>query len=77
MNRMIKVVLGLVLGLTLAVPVWAAVTSEEVVSAVDKVAPTIKEVGTKLWELSEVSLLEVKSSKYLRRPEKERIQDHK
>lgn len=43
-----------------------AVSPEEVVSAVDKVSPTIEEVGLKVWELSEVSLLELKSSAYLK-----------
>jgi aminobenzoyl-glutamate utilization protein B len=43
-----------------------AVSPEEVVSAVDKVSPTVEEVGLKVWKLSEVSLLEVKSSAYLK-----------
>ncbi len=66
MNRTYKAVLGLLLSAALAVPANAAVTPEEVVGAVDKVAPVINEVGTKVWELSELSLLEVKSSDYLK-----------
>lgn len=42
------------------------VPSKEVTNAVEKVSPTIEEVGMKLWELSELSLLEVKSSEYLK-----------
>ena len=43
-----------------------AVSSEDVVNAVEKVSPIIEEVGMKLWKLSELSLLEVESSKYLK-----------
>jgi len=43
-----------------------AVSAENVLSAVEKVSPTIEEVGLKVWELSELSLLEVKSSEYLK-----------
>ena len=35
---------------------------KEVLEAVDKVAPTVEEIAKKLWNLSEVSLLEIKSS---------------
>ncbi len=66
MNRTYKTLLGLLLSAAVAVPVNAAVAPEEVVSAVEKVAPVIEEVGTKVWEFSEQSLLEVKSSKYLK-----------
>jgi aminobenzoyl-glutamate utilization protein B len=62
----IMMLLGLLLSAAVAVPANAAVPPEEVVSAVEKVAPTIKEVGTKVWEFSELSLLEVKSSEYLK-----------
>ena len=51
---------------TLAAESKTIVSSEEVVNAVEKVSPKIEEVGMKLWELSEVSLLEVESSKYLK-----------
>ena len=43
----------------------AAVQNKEVLEAVDKVAPTVEEIAKKLWDLSEVSLLEIKSSAYL------------
>ena len=39
---------------------------KEVLEAVDKVAPTVEEIAKKLWDLSEVSLLEAKSSAYLK-----------
>ena len=39
---------------------------KEVIEAVEKVAPTIEEIAKKLWDLSEVSLLEIKSSAYLK-----------
>jgi hypothetical protein len=38
---------------------------KEVIETVNKVAPTVEEIAKKLWDLSEVSLLEVKSSAYL------------
>ena len=41
-------------------------SSGDVIRAVEKVSPIIEEVGTKLWQLSETSLTEVKSSKYLK-----------
>jgi aminobenzoyl-glutamate utilization protein B len=40
--------------------------AKEVLEAVEKVAPTVEEIGQKLWDLSEVSLLETKSSAYLK-----------
>ena len=43
----------------------ADVQNKEVLEAVDKVAPTVEEIAKKLWDLSEVSLLEIKSSAYL------------
>lgn len=39
---------------------------KEVLDAVEKVAPTVEEIAKKLWDLSEVSLLEIKSSAYLK-----------
>jgi aminobenzoyl-glutamate utilization protein B len=38
----------------------------EVLAAVEKVAPTVEEIAGKLWNLSEVSLLEIESSAYLK-----------
>ena len=63
----------LFLTLSLAVPQTAAGSTpadkpnispqdKEVLEAVEKVAPTVKEIARKLWDLSEVSLLEIKSS---------------
>jgi aminobenzoyl-glutamate utilization protein B len=49
---------------TKTVPV--AQRNQEVLSAVDNATPTVEEVAQKLWDLSEVSLLEVKSSAYLK-----------
>ncbi len=52
-----------------AVPAARADTSvpeKEVLGAVEQVVPTVQEVAQKLWELSEVSLLETKSSAYLK-----------
>ena len=43
-----------------------SVQDKEVLEAVEKVAPTVEEIARKLWDLSEVSLLEVKSSAYLK-----------
>ena len=43
-----------------------SVQDKEVLEAVEKVAPTVEEIAKKLWDLSEVSLLEVKSSAYLK-----------
>ncbi len=43
-----------------------SVQDKEVLEAVDKVAPTVEEIGKKLWDLSEVGLVEVKSSVYLK-----------
>jgi len=39
---------------------------KEVIEAVEKVAPTVEEIAKKLWNLPEVSLLEIKSSAYLK-----------
>ena len=39
---------------------------DEILRTVDKLVPTINEVSQKLWDLSEVSLLELKSSAYLK-----------
>ena len=39
---------------------------KEVLEAVDKVAPTVEQIAKKLWDLSEVPLLEVRSSVYLK-----------
>ena len=39
---------------------------KEVIEAVEKVAPTVEEIARKLWSLSKVSLLEIKSSAYLK-----------
>ena len=50
-----------------SVPAKAKVSSAAVLEAVDKQAPLIEEVGLKLWDLSELSLLEVKSAKYLKK----------
>lgn len=41
-----------------------SVPDKEVLEAVEQVAPTVEEIAQKLWDLSEVSLLEVKSSAY-------------
>ena len=43
-----------------------SISSDEVIQAVDKVSPEIEKVANQLWEISEVSLLEVKSSDYLK-----------
>lgn len=39
---------------------------DEVLQATEKLAPTVQEIAQKLWDLSEVSLLEIKSSAYLK-----------
>lgn len=39
---------------------------QDVIAAVDKVTPFIEETAQKLWDLSEVSLKEVKSVEYLK-----------
>lgn len=44
----------------------STVPSEKILHAVDDVSPTIEEVSKKLWDISEISLQEVKSSKYLK-----------
>ena len=61
----------LVLAISLLQPVPEAradvsAQDKEVLEAVDKVAPTVEEIAKKLWDLSEVSLLEIKSSAYLK-----------
>ena len=61
----------LVLAISLLQPVPEAradgsAQDKEVLEAVDKVAPTVEEIAKKLWNLSEVSLLEIKSSAYLK-----------
>ena len=72
-NRLkVRIALVFLFGvITLVQPVSQARTGlsiqdEDVLQAVDKVAPTVEEIGKKLWDLSEVSLLEVKSSAYLK-----------
>ena len=52
----------------LAMPAFAdvSVQEKEVLETVEKVAPTVEEIAKKLWDLSEVPLLEVKSSAYLK-----------
>ncbi|WP_291326150.1 amidohydrolase [Desulfovibrio sp. UCD-KL4C] len=44
----------------------STVTSEEALQATEEVSQTIQEVGMKLWDISEISLQEVESSKYLK-----------
>jgi aminobenzoyl-glutamate utilization protein B len=63
---LLAISLYLIPGSTLADESKTVVSSEDVINAVEKVAPKIEEVGMKLWKLSEVSLLEVESSKYLK-----------
>lgn len=57
----------IILGL-LAMPAFADVfvQEKEVLETVKKVAPTVEEIAKKLWDLSEVSLLEVKSAAYMK-----------
>ncbi len=43
-----------------------SVQDKEVLEAVEKVAPIVEEIAKTLWDLSEVSLLEIKSSVYLK-----------
>jgi aminobenzoyl-glutamate utilization protein B len=50
----------------IAKPVKTSAQDKEVLEAAEKVAPTVEEVAKKLWDLAEVSLLEVKSSAYLK-----------
>lgn len=54
--------------IVLPAPLGAEMTKQdqEVLRAVDKVQPVIEEVSQKLWNLSEVSMLESKSSDYLK-----------
>jgi aminobenzoyl-glutamate utilization protein B len=62
---MIKIIALMGMLLT-AAPVMGAVSSDEVLGAIEKVTPTIEQTAQKLWDLSEVSLLEKKSSAYLK-----------
>jgi hypothetical protein len=39
---------------------------KDVLEPAEKVAPTVEEIAKKLWGLAEVSLLEIKSSPYLK-----------
>jgi aminobenzoyl-glutamate utilization protein B len=60
---------GAAIALLQPVPAASAdvsVQEKEVLEAVEKVAPTVEEIAKKLWDLSEVSLLEIKSSAYLK-----------
>jgi len=66
MRRLALLVGITVLGFAAAAPGMAAVSSDEVLGSVGKVTPTIEEVSQKLWDLSEVSLFENKSSEYLK-----------
>ncbi len=66
-----KTALALLFGAIILLPVPEAradvsVQDKEVLEAVDKVAPTVEEIAKKLWDLSEVGLVEVKSSVYLK-----------
>jgi aminobenzoyl-glutamate utilization protein B len=45
----------------------AAPENKDVIAAVDKTIPLIEETAQKLWDLSEISLEEVKSSEYLKK----------
>jgi aminobenzoyl-glutamate utilization protein B len=71
-KQLAKIVLAPLIGagvLLLPVPEARAdvsVQDKEVLEAVDKVAPTVEEIAKKLWDLSEVGLVEVKSSVYLK-----------
>jgi len=61
----------LVLAIILLHPVPASLADLSVqqlgvLDTVDKVAPTVEKIAKKLWVLSEVSLLEIKSSAYLK-----------
>jgi hypothetical protein len=44
----------------------STVLSEKALQAIEKISPTIEEVGMKLWDISEISLHEVESSNYLK-----------
>jgi aminobenzoyl-glutamate utilization protein B len=59
---------ALALSALLAVPTTATAQSpnNETIGAVERVAPAIEDPAAKLWDLSEISLLEVKSSAYLK-----------
>ncbi len=66
MKRVVLLLCSMVMGLAPAAPVMGTVSSDEVLGAVEKVTPTIEQTSQKLWDLSEVSLLEKKSSAYLK-----------
>ena len=66
MNKRFILLLGLALSLILVTPAMAALSSDQVLSAVDKVTPATEQAAQKLWDLSEISLLEEKSSAYLK-----------
>ena len=66
MKKLVLLLCIMVIGLAMAAPVMGAVSSDEILGAVDKESPTVEEVSMKLWELSELSLVEVKSSEYLK-----------
>ena len=63
---------ALLLGFLLCLPAVpesraeSSVPEKDVLAAVEKVAPIVEEVGQKLWDLAEVSLLEINSSAYLK-----------
>jgi len=46
--------------------VMAQPSTDQTIAAVERVAPTIEDVAAKLWDLSELSMLEVESSAYLK-----------
>ena len=66
MKRLSILILTLAFGVLLAPPAMAALSSDEVLEAVEKVTPATEHAAQKLWDLSEVSLLEEKSSAYLK-----------
>ena len=66
MNRLLKTLGCFVLSLAMTLPAMADLSSDQVLNAVEKVTPVIEEAAQKLWDLSEVSLLEKKSSAYLK-----------
>jgi len=58
-----------ILALLLAGPaaLGDSVPQKEALETVEQLAPTVEEVAQTLWDLAEVSLLEVKSSAYLKK----------
>jgi len=64
----VQIVGALALSTPFVVPiaVMAQTPNNQTIVAVERVAPTIEDTAAKLWDLSEVSLLEVKSSSYLK-----------